>query len=80
MVYALCAPPISTEREQSLRPVLTIALDSSRSLGVSGDSLANKAVEKFEALGFDAIVKISIKAQCQQMPGRTLAMDILQIF
>ena len=57
LVYALCAPPISTEREQSLRPVLTIALDSSRSLGVSGDSLANVAVEKFEALGFDAIVR-----------------------
>ena len=35
--------------------VLTIALDSSRSLGVSGDSLANVAVKKFEALGFDAI-------------------------
>ena len=57
MVYALCAPPISTEREQSLRPVLTIALDSSRSLGVSGDSLANVAVEKFEALGYDPIVR-----------------------
>jgi len=57
MVYALCAPPISTEREQSLRPVLTIALDSSRSLGISGDSLANAAVEKFEALGYDPIVR-----------------------
>jgi len=57
LVYALCAPPISTEREQSLRPVLTIALDSSRSLGVSGDSLANAAIEKFEALGYDPIVR-----------------------
>ena len=57
LVYALCAPPISTERKQSLRPVLTIALDSSRSLGVSGDSLANVAVEKFVDIGFDAIVR-----------------------
>jgi len=57
LVYALSAPPVPTESEQSLKPILTIALDSSRSLGVSGDSLAQAAVKKFEDIGFDAIVR-----------------------
>ncbi len=57
LVYALMAPPLKNESNKSLRPVLTIALDSSSSLAVSGDSLANAAVEKFEAIGYEPIIR-----------------------
>ena len=57
LVYALLAPQRYTQSEREIRPVLTVLLDSSRSLGVNADSLSDAALQKFESLGYEPILR-----------------------
>ena len=57
LVYALLAPEEFVQSEREIRPVLTVLLDSSRSLGVDADSLSEVALRKFEDLGYEPILR-----------------------
>lgn len=57
LVYALLAPEKLVQSEREIRPVLTVLLDSSKSLGVDADSLAEAAFQKFEDLGYEPILR-----------------------
>jgi hypothetical protein len=57
LVYALLAPEKLVQSEREIRPVLTVLLDSSRSLGVDADSLSQTAFQRFEGLGYEPIFR-----------------------
>ena len=57
LVYALLAPEKLVQSEREVRPVLTVLLDSSKSLGVDADSLSEVALRKIEELGFEPILR-----------------------
>jgi len=57
LFYALFSPDKLVQREREVRPVLTVLLDSSKSLGVDADSLSKAALQRFVGLGYEPILR-----------------------